>query len=205
MALVTKKHRDRIHAFFDGFLVAVRKKQRIAVKRLQKMLGLQIWIRTVFRIARQFLTSVCDILRVSIHSKYFYPNQYPGLVSRAVRDLAFWRRFASGTSAATFDYLLGRLPLSKHKLYSDACSSYGMAGVLLFEQGRDRTQNIQGLFWQLSWQEWKEIFRGTLLFEHDLKINAAEFLALLITCETFSEYCSSRLTYLGVDNVSARS
>ena len=42
VVLVTKKHRDRIHAFFAGFLVAVRKKQRIAVKRLQRMLGLQI-------------------------------------------------------------------------------------------------------------------------------------------------------------------
>ena len=47
--------------------------------------------------------------------------------------------------------------------------------------------------------------RGTYLFEHDTKINAAEFLALLITCETFSRHCADRLTYLGVDNVSARS
>ena len=73
VALVTKKHRDRIHAFFDGFLVAVRKKQRIAVKRLQKMLGLQIWISTVFRIARQFLTSICDAIRaLGQGQKYFY-------------------------------------------------------------------------------------------------------------------------------------
>ena len=146
VVLVTKKHRDRIHTFFAGFLAAVRKKQRISVKRLQRMLGLQIWIGTVFRIARQFLTSVCDILRVSSKSKFFYPNQYPNLVSRAVRDFAFRKRFVSGTATASFDYLLGRLLLCEHLLFSDASSSYGMAGVFLFEQGQGATQNIRGLF-----------------------------------------------------------
>ena len=38
-----------------------------------------------------------------------------------------------------------------------------------------------------------------------VKINVAEFLALLITCETFTAFCAGKLTYLGLDNTSARS
>lgn len=38
-----------------------------------------------------------------------------------------------------------------------------------------------------------------------IKINVAEFLALLITCETFSKYCAGKLTYIEVDNACARS
>ena len=89
VVLITEKHSRKILSFFDQFLSAVRQKRNIAVKRLQKMLGLQIWISTAFRIARQFLTSLCDIIRVAGDCRYFQPRKFPGLVSRAVRDLSF--------------------------------------------------------------------------------------------------------------------
>ena len=38
-----------------------------------------------------------------------------------------------------------------------------------------------------------------------VKIQSAEFIAALITCETFSEYCAKKLTTLLIDNVTARS
>ena len=37
-----------------------------------------------------------------------------------------------------------------------------------------------------------------------MKINVAEFLALLITCETFADFCESRLTKMEVDNITAK-
>lgn len=33
----------------------------------------------------------------------------------------------------------------------------------------------------------------------------AEYMAALITCETFTDHCSGRITYLDLDNTSARS
>ena len=36
-----------------------------------------------------------------------------------------------------------------------------------------------------------------------VRINTAEFLDMLITCETFTELCVSKLTYLKVDNTFA--
>ena len=89
VVLITEKHSRKILSFFDHFLTTVRQKRNIAVKRLQKMLGLQIWISTAFRIARQFLTSLCDIIRVSGDSRFFQPRKFPGLVTRAVGDLSF--------------------------------------------------------------------------------------------------------------------
>ena len=91
VAKITAKHKGKILVFFDRFLLAVRKKGRILIKDIQKLLGVQIWISSVFRVARQFLTSICDILK-SAHNrrKYFYPSKFPRLVNRAVHDLNFW-------------------------------------------------------------------------------------------------------------------
>ena len=89
VVLITEKHTRKILSFFDQFLAAVRRKQSISLKRLQKMLGLQIWISTAFRIARQFLTTICDIVRVAGCSGYFRPRKFPALVRRMVKDLSF--------------------------------------------------------------------------------------------------------------------
>ena len=61
---VTQKHHRKIVAFLIDFSVLY---ERIAeyIFGRYKILGLQIWISTVFRIARQFLTSACDILMVA--------------------------------------------------------------------------------------------------------------------------------------------
>ena len=62
---ITTKHSRRVVAFFNRFLMLIRKSGRLLIRDLQRMLGLQIWISTVFKIARQFLTSICDLLRAA--------------------------------------------------------------------------------------------------------------------------------------------
>ena len=86
---VTEKHRRKITVYFDNFLAAVRKGQRLSFRGIQKMLGLQIWISSAFRVARQFLTSICDILKCSGEQDYFIPRKHQVLAARAVRDLTF--------------------------------------------------------------------------------------------------------------------
>ena len=39
----------------------------------------------------------------------------------------------------------------------------------------------------------------------NVKINVAEFLALLITCETFTPFCIGKITDIETDNISAKS
>ena len=89
MISVTKKHRRKLTRFFDEFLAVFRRKRRIRVKKLQKMLGLMIWISTVFRVTRQFLTSICEILRLGGSRPYFRPNTNKSLVARVLFDLKF--------------------------------------------------------------------------------------------------------------------
>ena len=89
MIRVTQKHKQKIMGFFDRILKVIRTRGRILVTEIQRTLGLQIWISTVFRVARQFLTSICDILRNTGRRDYFYPRKYPHLVKRLVFDLKF--------------------------------------------------------------------------------------------------------------------
>ena len=154
LVMVTSKHRRKFVAFFDRFLMTVRTLGSIRVRDLQKMLGLQIWISTVFRVMRQFLTSTCDILRVSQHCSYFFPRRHKELVSRVVFDLKHWRRFILKAPGAKFSYVLNRLPENHHSLSSDASSSYGMAGVIQFSPEACQQTGKAGLFWQMTWSEW---------------------------------------------------
>ena len=148
---ITRKHKRKMAVYFDNFLVAARKKERLSARVIQRMLGLQIWISTVFRVARQFLTSMCDILKITGAIGFFYPRKHPHLVGRAVRDLAFWRRFVMGTAEAGFNYLLDRLPVNRHRLSSDASTSFGMSGVLRFAQSQTIDDfDLNGLFWQIK-------------------------------------------------------
>ena len=67
-------------------------------------------------------------------------------MKRVVFDLKFWRRFISAEQQMGFQYMLGDLPTNNIKLASDACTSYGMAGILTFDlQLRDET-SVAGLF-----------------------------------------------------------
>ena len=114
----------------------------------QRILGLQIWISTVFRVTRQFLTSTCDILRVTRMKRYFYPRKHYDLVLRMIFDLKKCRRFIIQMPGASFSYVLGRLPWNDHYLSSDAAATYGMADVLHFSA--EATRNKAGNFWQIS-------------------------------------------------------
>ena len=202
---ITAKYKGKIFVFFDRLMLSVRKKGRILIKDFQKLLGLQIWISSVFRVARQFLTSFCDILKAA-HGRhtYFYPSKYPLLVTRAIRDLQFWRRLVSCSASMSFDYLLNRLPENNVILASDACTSFGMAGVLRFQHTNESYKGFDGLFWQMTWEEWQKIAAIDDLLPGNVKINVAEFLALLITIETFAEFCKSKVSTLEVDNITAK-
>ena len=48
-----------------------------------------------------------------------------------------------------FEYILARLPKNNVKLFSDASTSYGMAGVMLFGQENKDYIGADGLFWQI--------------------------------------------------------
>ena len=133
--------------------MVIRKKSRIAIREIQRLLGLQIWISTVFRVTRQFLTSICDILRNAGRSSFFYPRKYPVLVKRLLFDLKFWRRFVTNNPHTAFKYAMGRLPINEVILSSDASTAYGMAGVLMFGRENKDYPGLDGLFWQVSWAE----------------------------------------------------
>ena len=79
-----------------------------------------------------------------------------------------------------------------------------MAGVLIFESGTPNTKNIEGLFWQMAWPVWYKVSPMPSLTVGSVKINVAEFLALLITCETFTAFCEGTYTTIVTDNVSAK-
>ena len=103
----------------------------------------------------------------------------------------------------SFDYLLSRLPSNVFTLSSDASGSFGMAGVQLFNKAHSLYPGYKGLFWQCSWEEWEKIVSITHLIPGQVMINVAEFLAALITIETFAPDCANKLTYLELDNSSA--
>ena len=143
---VTMRHTRKITAHFNRFLAIVRKQGRIRVREVQRMLGLQIWISTVFTVARQFLTSTCDILRVAGDGRFFYPRMHKPLVARTIFDLKFWRRFMAGNPRMSFKAILGLLPSNTHILACDACTSWGMAGVITFGGGAPEYPGLDGLF-----------------------------------------------------------
>ena len=209
--MISRKHKSKILVFFNNFAKSARQGRRIRVRGMQRMLGLQIWISTIFRIARQFLTSLCDALRTVLHShngkprEFFRPNSHKRLVKRVLFDLKFWRRFVQKTPKISFDYLLDRLPRNDSTMYSDASSSHGMGGVLLFAQANRSLHRIEGIFWQMTWHEWRKVAAMSNFRPGSVKITQAEFLAALITCETCADYCAGKLTTLALDNTGARS
>ena len=148
MVAITKKHRSKVIDFFNHFATACRSRGRVSLKLIQRILGLQIWIGTVFRVSRQFLTSTCDVIRKCLgsRSKYFYPHRSRDLASRLRLDMMFWRRFVLQSPQISFDYILGRLPANKNQMFSDASTSVGMGGVLLFHEGPQREKGVDGIF-----------------------------------------------------------
>ena len=96
------------------------------------------------------------------------------------------------------------MPFNPNELFSDACTSYGMAGILRFGPSRRREHDVDGLFWQYSWVEWTKIVCMLRLMPGAVQINVAEFLAALITCETFAPYCRATCTLLSVDSKAAK-
>ena len=109
----------------------------------------------------------------------------------------------NSTPSVGFDFLLDRLPENKDQLSSDASTSYGMGGVLFFHMVNPDYRNFDGLFWQMSWVEWQKIAHMRSLTPGLVKINVAEFLKALITCETFSAHCVGKFSRVAIDNRAA--
>ena len=63
LVAVTQKHKRKLLAIFSNIMGMIRRGLFIPIKQIQKLLGLQIWISTVFRVVREFPTSSCDVLR----------------------------------------------------------------------------------------------------------------------------------------------
>ena len=78
-----------------------------------------------------------------------------------------------------------------------------MAGVLLFSDNFSQRE-FDGLFWQMQWEVWATRYPMVDLKPGNIQINVAEFLAALITCETFAEYCHGKITTIEIDNISAK-
>ena len=201
---VTCKHKSRVLNFFALFLKTVRLKKRIRLRAIQKMLGLQIQIGTVFRVTRQFLTSTCDIIRATGNAEFFYPRRFQLLTARAIIDLKFWRRFITSSPSAHFDYILNHLPYNVSSLSCDASTGFGMAGVLLFNKPNASFEGFHGLFWQSTWEDQYKIHQMDDLVQGRVRIHVAEFLAALITFETFAPYCENAITTLSLDNSAAK-
>ena len=79
-----------------------------------------------------------------------------------------------------------------------------MVGVIHFPLAATH-KGFNGLFWQMSWESWAERHPMEDLKPGAIAINVAEFIAALITCETFAEFCSGKITTIEIDNVSAKS
>ena len=103
-----------------------------------------------------------------------------------------------------FEYILARLPTNDIELFSDASSSYGMAGVMLYDQENKDDICTDGLFWQISWVAWTTVMATAELAPGGVQINIAEYIAALITCETFADFCAGKITVIRVDNITAR-
>ena len=203
---ITGKHKAKILQGFDHLLMVFRKKGRLLVKTLQKIMGLQIWIGTIFRIARQFLTSTCDLLRAAGTGRYIHTARVQPLIPRVIFDLKFWRRFVMSEPSAPFTIILGQSPRNDCWISCDAATSWGMAGVLRFRNrgSGPNTGETQGLFWQVSWVEWYNLLPLSALSVDNVHINVGEYMAILISCETFAPWCAEKLTEIHTDNVTAK-
>ena len=125
-------------------------------------------------------------------------------MARLVVDMKFWRRFVLDVPKISMNFLLARLPENKNTLFSDACTRFGMAGVVVIDPIERSRQGLDGLVWQISWEEWHRTAPLKQLSPRSVNIHVAEFLAALITCETFVTHCKSTLTWLAVDNYAAK-
>ena len=103
-----------------------------------------------------------------------------------------------------FEYILAWLPTNNVKLTRDASSSHVMTGVMLFEQKNKDYDGANHLFWQISWIEWTRILSTAELEAGDVKINIAKYIAALITCETFADFCAGKITVIQLDNITAK-
>ena len=89
-------------------------------------------------------------------------------------------------------------------LATDACTSFGMAGVFHLHIAHNSYKRFSELFKQIPWKEWYKVLPIPALSPNDVKINVAKFLTLLITFETFTAFCAVMITSVEIGNVSTK-
>ena len=75
---------------------------------------------------------------------------------------------------------------------------------MLFKHRNKDHPGLDGMFWQISWVAWADIATMPELAAGSVKINVAEYIAALITCETFAHFCTGKITVLDLDNITAK-
>ena len=83
---------------------------------------------------------------------------------------------------------------------SDPSGSYDVAGVLMFGVTDKRKHAVDGLFWQLSWEEWRKRCANIDPGSEPSDISTAEFLAALITGVSFASYCTGQIANFSLDD-----
>ena len=119
---------------------------------------------------------------------------------RLAEDLSFWLKFAKSNPSISFAYIVGHLEVNPSTIFSDASSSFGMGGCITFKKP---VAGFHGKFWQISWIDFSRIVSLRRLRPRHVGINVAEFIAALITQETFLADCENFLSIHFVDNTSA--
>ena len=109
-----------------------------------------------------------------------------------------------GNPESSFSFFLGQLPVNDVTLSCDASGAWGMAGVMRFAEPHTRGGGIGGHFWQMPWHQWRGVRDFGDLRHGHVKICVAEFLAVLITLETFADHCSGRFTTIEIDSTVAK-
>ena len=82
----------------------------------------------------------------NVSSDFFFTWKERKLGVRLVADLKFWRRFVVASPESSFQFLLGVSPKNPNGRYSDACTSFGMAGFARFGLAEQQVQGVDGWF-----------------------------------------------------------
>ena len=72
-------------------------------------------------------------------------------------------------------------------------------------RGNQQAQaHVDGLFVQISWEKWRKRCANIDPGSEPSGSSTAEFLAALITCESFASYCTGQITDFSLDNIQQR-
>ena len=171
--------------------------QKLVLKEIQRYHGSLNWFGIVFRVTKQFLTSFCDAMSIAQKEVLFFPRRHNVLTRDLIFDCRYLKSFIKEDPKVSFDFLLGKLKKNDFRLQSDAATSWGWGGVLLFNTPRN---GLNGLFCQQSWAQLANIFEIPDLLPQHAKSGVGELTGALFTRESFLDFCGDSLTIQESDN-----